>query len=139
MFNKWKQQRAKIKAVDNQLKQTGILWGSNLKTELGFLSEGLFDNETIYYGLIGSIQNFKNHSKGLIVLTNYRIFALKSKGLNCEQLSIPLGKIIDVQIKKAMHSEILISNAKNDLVVTQCNYAAVEAMNQKIQELLINN
>lgn len=139
MFNKWKQQRAKIKTVDNQLKQTGILWDSNLKTELGFLSAGLFDNETIYYGLIGSIQNFKNHSKGLIVLTNYRIFALKSKGLNCEQLSIPLGKIIDVQIKKAMHSEILISNAKNDLVVTQCNYSAVEAMNQKIQGLLINN
>lgn len=34
MFNKWKQQRARIKAVDDRLKQTGILWGSNLKTEL---------------------------------------------------------------------------------------------------------
>ena len=127
MFNKWKQQRARIKAVDDWLKQTGILWGSNLKTELSFLTDCLFDNEIIYYGLIGSIQNFKNQSKGLTVLTNYRILALKSKGLNCEQF------------KRSFSSELYISNANADLVITRCNYAAVEAMNQKIQELLINN
>lgn len=139
MFNKWKQQRARIKAVDDRLKQTGILWGSNLKTELSFLTDCLFDNEIIYYGLIGSIQNFKNQSKGLTVLTNYRILALKSKGLNCEQLSIPLGKITNVQIKRSFSSELYISNANADLVITRCNYAAVEAMNQKMQKLLINN
>lgn len=65
MFNKWKQQRARIKAVDDRLKQTGILWGSNLKTELSFLTDCLFDNEIIYYGLIGSIQILKTNLKVL--------------------------------------------------------------------------
>lgn len=34
MFNKWKQQRARIKAVDDRLKQTGILWGEQLKNRV---------------------------------------------------------------------------------------------------------